>query len=290
MNNELKKGQSNSLKEKTQYGLTFGIIAMMLVVANFPFIVIFFFGVFAYFLWKTFSSPTKDNIRDIFEFYISAKAVLCNKERKWFGFELREVIARGEKVLRAMNEAPPLLHFALGALYNKIGDHESAVNHLSYVFESGTANESTYIHPSIELRNYVKVLRKIESEPTEAPKTSEAISFLEHVRKNRGLKILKNSRKKLGKETLEEGQRKSFRRAQGRDELEKAIGTDSLLKNVHDANVSTHDDVQLATSKAKSERQDVRQKKRVESLDDETFSPRKPITEVLHDIYDKNIQ
>ena len=40
------------MKEKSQYVLAFGIIASMLLVAGFPTFVVFFFGIFAYFLFQ----------------------------------------------------------------------------------------------------------------------------------------------------------------------------------------------------------------------------------------------
>ena len=60
--------------------------------------------------------------------------------------------------------------------------------------ENENADESTYIYPSPELRNYVKILRKIEREPAEAPQTSAAIRALERARRNRGKALLEESR------------------------------------------------------------------------------------------------
>ena len=83
-------------------------------------------------------------MRRIFEFYLSANEILRDDERRWFGFEVQEVLVRGERILQSMNGAPPLVHFTLGALYHKIGDYKSAVNHLSYVVENENSDESTY--------------------------------------------------------------------------------------------------------------------------------------------------
>lgn len=166
----------------------------MLFVAGFPLFVIFFFGIFAYVLWKTFSQPSRSETREIFEFYLSANELLRDDERRWFGFEVQEVILRGERILQLMNGAPPLVYFTLGALYNKIGDYKSASNHLAYVLENENANEATFNYPSPDLRNYVRILRKIEREPSEAPQTSAAIRALERARRNRGKMLLENSR------------------------------------------------------------------------------------------------
>src|SRR5260221_1911530 len=130
---------SPAFREKGQYLLAFGVIASMLLVVGFPTFVIFFFGVFAYFLWKIFSSGSRGDTREIFEFYLSANDVLREDERRWFGFEMKEVVGRGEKIVRSMIGAPPLVYFTLGALYNKIGDHSAAVNNLSYVVENESA-------------------------------------------------------------------------------------------------------------------------------------------------------
>ena len=117
---------------------------MMLFVAGFPTIVICFFGVFAYFLWKTFSHAPRSGVREIFEFYLSANEILRDDERKWYGFEVQEVISKGENILQIMHGAPPLVYFSLGALYNKVENHESAVKHLSYVVEEDLANKTQY--------------------------------------------------------------------------------------------------------------------------------------------------
>jgi hypothetical protein len=196
-NNKLQKRVPDSLKEKSQYALAFGVIAMMLFAVGFPMFVIVFFGIFAFFLWKTFATASPNGVRDVFEFYLSANEILRDDERRWFGFEVHEVIGRGERILQTMNGAPPLVYFTLGALYNRAGDHKAAVNHLSYVVENENADETSYNYPSPELRNYVRVLRKIEREPTEAPQTSAAIRALERARRNRGRTLLEQSRAAL---------------------------------------------------------------------------------------------
>ncbi len=71
--NKLQKKGPGSIKEKGQYFLAFGVVASMLLVAGFPVFVIFFFGVFAFFLFKMFASGTRNETREIFEFYLSAK-------------------------------------------------------------------------------------------------------------------------------------------------------------------------------------------------------------------------
>lgn len=177
--------------------MAFGVIATMLVVAQFPMFVIIFFGIFAYFLWRTFSQPSVSGVRTIFDFYIDANNILRNDERKFFGFEINEVISRGEMILRKMNGAPPLLYFTVGALYNRAGNHEAAVKHLSLVLENAQGDEVNYLYSTPELRIYVDTLRKIENNPAEAPLSLAAVRALERTRRTRGKAILENSRQAL---------------------------------------------------------------------------------------------
>ena len=251
--------------------------------------VIFFFGIFAYFLWKTFSQPSRNDTREIFEFYLAANEVLRDDERNWFGFEVQDVIGRGERILQMVNGAPPLVYFTLGALYNKIGDHKSAVNHLSYIIENENAVESTYLYPTPELRNYVKVLRKIEREPAEAPQTSAAIRALERARRNRGKALLENSRvelneinRKKNQAALEQKKQKELAEQNGNsvtlqnNSEESAEYNVPTVKSFLDANKIT-----VQNTENKNNGRDKRKKS-----EDELFANRKPISEVLHDIYD----
>ena len=197
----LQKRTPNAIKEKGQYFLAFGVIATMLMVAGFPMFVIFFFGIFAYFLWKTFSSPSRGETREIFEFYLAANDVLRDDDRRWYGFEIQEITNRGERIIQLMSGAPPLVYFTLGALYQKIGDHKSAVNHLSYIVENENSDESAYAYPSPDLRNYVKILREIEREPHKAPLTAASIHALERARRQRGKSLLELSRAALDEQS-----------------------------------------------------------------------------------------
>jgi hypothetical protein len=285
VSNQLQKTTTSAIKEKTQYGLTFGVIATMLFVAGFPMIVIFFFGVFAYFLWKTFSQPSQQGVRQVFEFYHSANEILRDDERRWFGFEVQEAIIRGEKILQYMHGAPPLVYFTLGALYNKIENHEAAVNHLSYVVDNENADEATYLHPSNDLRDYVKVLRSIESEATKAPQTSAAIRSLERARKNRGKIILEESRRKLEEFESDKGKNDHKKLSQNTQKNVEKAETEKLFRSVVDTKFDKEQQW------ANDSKQSVRRKltRRNNNNEDDLFANRKPITEVLHDIYDKNI-
>ncbi len=294
MSDKIQKRVPDSLKENTQYALAFGLIATMLLVAGFPMFVVFFFGIFAYFLWKTFSQPSRNETREIFEFYLAANEILRDDERRWFGFEVQEVVGRGERLLQIMNGAPPLVYFTLGALYNKIGDHKSAVNHLSYVVENENADEGTYVYPSPDLRNYVKILRKIEREPAEAPQTSAAVRALERARRNRGKSMLENSRIELDKinqkkrESLQDQMNQPFELSEARENKNtvRSFSEDNSTQDFEQNVKSLFSD----TNETNGSETVRRRRSKKETSNDDPFVDRKPITEVLHDIYDKNIQ
>lgn len=288
---KLQKKLPAAIKEKGQYFLAFGVIASMLLVAQIPMFVIIFFGIFAFFLWKIFSSGSRNETRDIFEFYLSAHEMLRDDDRKWYGFEMQETISRGEKVLQAVKGAPPLVYFTLGALYNKIGAHDAAAKNLEFVLENEGADEANYTNPSPELRNYVRILRKIEREPAEAPLTSSAVRALERARRNRARTLLEDSRKQLA--DVQQRREQSL--------LESGLPLTSQL----DEQVAEEKTVPLppvhreapkslfsVTKPAAEEKKEEVKKDTTEPRRDgeDPFTHRKPITEVLHDIYDKNIQ
>lgn len=291
-NNKLQKKLPESLKENTQYVMAFGLIATMLLVAGFPMFVIFFFAIFAYFLWKTFSQPTRGGTRDIFEFYLAANDVLRDDERRWFGFELQEIINRGERILQMMNGAPPLVYFTLGALYHQIGDHKSAVNHLSYIVENENAEEGTYIYPSPELRNYVKILRKIEREPAEAPQTSAAIRALERARRNRGKTLLETSRTALN--LLNEKKQTALLEQKKQTDKPSEIAPEivvplSVVEEPERKTEQNGNQIREAKSFVESNagKNEVKRKEKNGHSPEEQFAQRQSISEVLHDIYDK---
>ena len=182
-----------------------------------------------------------------------------------------------------MKGAPPLVHFALGALYNKMGDHNAAVNHLSYVVENDKSDERAFIHPSPELQNYVRVLRKIERDPTEAPLTSSAVRALERARKNRASVLLGNSRQVLAAAPPpEEIVVEAIPLPAPMPEEHPSV----TMEEVEPVHANGHETVEqrpLQNGKPPVRRQTEKRKK-------DPFSDRKPISEVLHDIYDRNIQ
>jgi len=192
----------NKGKETFQRILAVIIIVAMLGVIGIPFSVVIFFAIVAYFIWRAVQKTELQESAHIFEFYISANEILRDEERRWFGFEINEVISRGERVLHSMTDPPPLVYFALGALYHSIGNHDSAEKHLAYIVENDFSNERHRIMPSRELKSYAHILRKIEREPTEAPMTMAAIRSLERARRLRATVLLEKTREELKKKPM----------------------------------------------------------------------------------------
>jgi hypothetical protein len=283
--NKLQKRLPSVITEKSQYFLVFGVIATMLYVVEFPIFVIFFFGIFAYFLMKMFAAGSRNETREIFEFYLSANEMLRDDERRWYGFEINETIQKGENILQKMSAAPPLVYFTLGALYNKAGDHSSAVNNLAHVIENESSGESSYAFPSPELRSYVKVLRKIEREPADAPLTSAAVRALERARKIRGKALLDESRAKLA--AAENGQTAAQLGSAETHSTEH--GKETFLASMFDSTESARTNNPSENTGERHRSNSSRKNSRRQPKND-PFVDRKPITEVLHDIYDKNIQ
>jgi hypothetical protein len=272
------------LRERGQYALGFSVIALMLYFAGFPVFLLFFVGILTFFIWKVFSTESRSETRRIFEFYLAANEILREDDRRWYGFEIQETIARGETILRSMSTAPPLVHFTLGALYQKLDDHASEVKHLSKVIEEPPLVETNIVFPTRELREYVRTLRKIERFPAEAPITSSAVRALERARKNRGRSLLENSRSQL------EIQQAALPEAERQQES---------IVDTHEQDGSTvpvadHDQPSNVTEFApKSAFLFTNLTKRKRSRERETKdeqADRKTISEVLHDIYDKNGQ
>lgn len=188
---------NNKGKEAAQRLLAIIIIVAMLGVMGIPFSVIIFFATVTFFIWRAVQHTEHQETGRIFEFYIAANDVIRDEERHWFGFEIAEVIERGEHVLHLMPDPPPLIYFALGALYHKAGDHEAAAEHLSYIVENDLSDERHRVTPSPELRRYVHILRKLEREPGLAPQTMAAIRSLDRARHHRAAFLLAESRERL---------------------------------------------------------------------------------------------
>ncbi len=263
--------------------MAFSLIGVMLFVAGFPVFFLLFVGVLTYFVWKIFSSDARSDVRRIFEFYLSANEILREDYRRWYGFEIHETIARGEKIVRAIPGAPPLVHFALGALYDRLGDTSAAAKHLSYISDE-SGSESGIVFPSNELREYVRILRKIERSPAEAPQTSAAVRSLERLRKTKAQSLLEKNRSLAADEQTEveplHPELKSV--VDGtQDENVSVIYVDADDFKGH---LSPSDHGNGGSSAPPNSPRSLSKPQNAKSPD------RKTISEVLHDIYDENVQ
>ncbi|MBA2379690.1 MAG: hypothetical protein H0V76_08965 [Blastocatellia bacterium] len=160
------------------------------------------------------------------------------------------------------------------------------MNNLANVVENPSADEGAYAFPTPELRNYVKILRKIEREPADAPLTSAAIRALERARRLRGKALLEESRTKFATETpvqqledADHGDAAEIDIERLVDRVDREAKVD-FSENGRERVSITQNEPQKKNGKPRSNRKD----------DDDPFGERKPISEVLHDIYDKNVQ
>ncbi len=96
------------------------IVAMLDAVGLSPVIMLFVTGVVLV-VWYLGRRAQARDIERVFEFYVAADAILREEERRWYGFEIAEVIEHGESLLDVMPDPPPLTCFALGALYQTVG-------------------------------------------------------------------------------------------------------------------------------------------------------------------------
>lgn len=173
-----------------------GVMAAMFALMGFSMTIIIFLVLVGYFVWRAVARTEMHEVRGIFEFYLSANEILRDDERRWYGFEIQDVINRGQKILTMMPDSPPLVHFALGALHHRAGNYSQAENYLAFLVEEEKADERNRLTASSELRSYVRILRKLEREPAEAPQTTAAIRALERSRRHRAAVMLAESRQK----------------------------------------------------------------------------------------------
>jgi len=179
--------------------LTTKVIAVIVVVAMLdavgvpPMIMVLFTGM-CFVIWLFARRAQAREVERIFDFYIAADAVLREEERRWYGFEISEVIEHGESLLEIMPDPPPLNYYALGALYQRLGNHAASVEYLSRVTEDEQYDETHRTAPSPQLRRYVSMLRRIEYQPSLAPQTLAAIRSLERARQRNASKLLGDSR------------------------------------------------------------------------------------------------
>ena len=175
------------------------IVAMLGAVGLSPVIMVFFFGVILV-IWIVARHTQTREVERIFDLYVAADAILREEERRWYGFEIAEVIEQGECLLEMMPDAPPLNHFAIGALYHRMGNHQATVEYLSRLVEDESYDEAHRTTPSAQLRRYVSMLRQIEYHPSTAPQTLAAVRSLERARQKTAGKLLMESRRVLENE------------------------------------------------------------------------------------------
>lgn len=169
------------------------IVAMLDAVGVPPMIMVLFTGM-CFVIWLFARRAQAREVERLFDFYIAADAVLREEERRWYGFEIAEVIEHGESLLEIMPDPPPLNYYALGALYQRLGNHAASAEYLSRVIEDERCNETHRTAPSPQLRRYVSMLRRIEYQPSLAPQTLAAIRSLERARQRNASKMLEDSR------------------------------------------------------------------------------------------------
>jgi hypothetical protein len=170
------------------------IVVAMLNAVGFPPVIIILLTGSILVVWLCARRAQSREVERIFDFYIAAEAILREEERRWYGFEIAEVIEHGESLLEIMPDPPPLTYYALGALYQRLGNHEAAVEYLSRLHDGEHCDETHRTAASPQLRRYVSILRRIEYQPSTAPQTLAAIRSLERARQRHAVKMLCESR------------------------------------------------------------------------------------------------
>jgi len=178
------------------------IVAMLDAVGLSPVIMVFVTGV-VLIVWLFARRAQAREVERIFEFYIAADAILREEERRWYGFEIAEVIEHGESLLEVMPDPPPLNYYVLAALYQRLGNHQATIEYLSRLNEDVSYDEAHRTAPSPQLRRYVMMLRRIEYHPSSAPQTLAAIRSLERARQRQAARMLLESRSALEAQQLE---------------------------------------------------------------------------------------
>jgi hypothetical protein len=172
------------------------IVAVLDVVGVSPLLMLFVTGV-VFVVWALNRRARHRELEGIFNFYVAADAILRDEDRRWYGFEVAEVIEDGEYSLDAMPDCPPLHLFTLGALYYRIGKYEATAEYLTRVVEDEIYDERQNTAPSPQLRRYVAMLRRIEANPSVAPQQLAAVRSLERLRRKQATVLLKQSRAAL---------------------------------------------------------------------------------------------
>jgi len=256
------------LRQVAQYVVGLGIIGALLYFAGMPLFLLLFVGVLTFFLWKVFAAEGRGKSREIFEFYLLSSEILRDDNRRWFGFEIQEAIKRGEDIVASMPIAPPLLHFTLGALYQKIRQPVHAERNLSMALQGP---EISFAQRTRELGDYVRMLRRIESSPSEAPQTAAAVRSLERLRRTGGQALLDETRRQS-----------DIGLSGDKEQLSAFEANDGGAENVARR--------ELSSNKPKPQIRSITQTTRPRKVSRHAQTPesgvRPTISEVLHDVYD----
>lgn len=178
------------------------VIVALLSLVGIPFGLILIGGGFATIVWLVSDRVRQRSTEKLFLFYLEADAILREEERRWYAFEIAEVVAQGEDLLEDMPDSPPLQFFVLGALHFKLGNKVAAADYLAKVMEDDTIDEGQRRNASPQLRRHVELLRRIETEPSIAPQALGAIRNLERLRNKRAAEMLLELRNSAGPERL----------------------------------------------------------------------------------------
>lgn len=221
------------------------IFAILLVVGVSPMIMLFTTGI-VFFVWVVNHRSQTRELEQIFNFYVAAEAILREDERRWYAFEVIEVIDDGERAFNIMPDCPTLHLFALGALYHRIGKYELTAQYVERVLEDEHYDEQQNTTPSDQLRRYVSMLRRFEMNPSIAPEKLAAVRSLERMRRRKAARLLQESRAL-------------------RTSATSMTATSTAAANSI-SNVQTTPSAEFGVAK--------------------TMSTRPPISEVLHDVYE----
>jgi hypothetical protein len=186
-----------SMGKLTTKAIAVVIVVAMLNAVGFPPVIMVMITSMVLVVWLFVRRAQAREVERMFDFYIAADAILRDEERRWYGFEIAEVIEHGESLLEIMPDPPPLNYYALGALYHRLGNHQASVDYLSRITEDEHYDETHRITPSPQLRRYGMMLRRIEYHPASAPQTLAAIRGLERARQRNAEKILLESRAQI---------------------------------------------------------------------------------------------
>ena len=270
-----------------------GVMAAMFALMGFSMTIIIFLVLVGYFVWRAVARTEIGEVRGIFEFYLAANEMLRDDERRWYGFELQDAIRKGQKILGMMPDPPPLVHFALGALNHRAGNFQQAENHFAFLLEDQRADEQNRTTASPELKSYVRILRKLEREPAEAPQTTAAIRALERARRHRAAVLLQESRHKV-QESLAAANKNKELPAQSNVTAQEQIKPllDRLIEEPARQteqqttlleNKPQHNGHQQIAPKIDNNQEPPKQPNRPRP---KKIEAQKPISEVLRDIYD----